>query len=101
MKKIIKKTALFFLALFLFLLITFIIIRINENNHLERFEKTKINSSIESIKNIWGEPDYCSTDNQRPNLLVIKYKKGILGWNTYIFLINKTDKKLHSKYIDD
>ena len=88
------------LGILIFTLSFIVIVRINENYYESRFDKTKINSHISVIKSNWGSPNdefqYSNTKKY-----VVKHKKGILGWNTYIFIFDKSDSLLIEKHIDD
>lgn len=96
----IKKIAQVITIIFLLFIFLIIYIRINENYYESKFNNEKINTSVNEVKKRWGHPDkeflYLDT-----NQIHLKYKKGILGWNTYIFIFNKSDSLLVKKGIDD
>lgn len=96
MKKIIK-ILLFFLGIFILLIV---VIRLNENHYKSKFDNTKINTSFEMVKSDWGVPSDEFMYKEKDKY-VLKYKKGIIGWNTYIFLFDEKKTYLIEKYIDD
>ena len=87
--------------LFILVIIALLFISLNEKSYSEKYEETKINQEVLTILQDWGEPDSFETDFQRDSLILITYKRGILGWDTYIFLVDKKSLKLRYKYIDD
>lgn len=96
MKKIMK----LLLSILIFTLSFIILIRINESHYESKFDKTKINLHLSTIKSNWGSPND-EFQYENTNKYIVKYKKGILGWNTYIFIFNTSDSLLIEKHIDD
>jgi hypothetical protein len=83
-------------------ILTLIFIKFEENHYEKKFEQTKIQTSITKLKSEWGVPDdEFILENYNFDKRVLKYKRGILGWNTYVFLFEKNDTVLVSKSIDD
>lgn len=72
----------------------------NEGHYESKFDNTKLNTNIETVKSSWGIPSDEFLYKEK-NKYVLKYEKGILGWNTYIFLFDKEKNILVEKYIDD
>lgn len=71
------------------------------DSYMEKYDKVSINQNLEQIKQDWGKPDKEFFCKECDNMIVLKYKKDILGWNTYIFLFNNEDSLLVKKAIDD
>lgn len=96
MRKFVKILCILFGLIFLFIFS----IRINESYFKSKFENTKLNTNIQSVKSDWGNPNDEFMYEEKDKY-VLKYKKGILGWKIYIFLFDIEKNILVEKYIDD
>lgn len=83
------------LGLVFFSILTFSTVQ--ESQYSKRFSQTKLNITIEELKENWGNPDvdfaFKDSDNER----VLKYKT-FLGIGEYIFKFDKNTQLLILKY---
>ncbi len=97
MKKLIKILSVFFILFILILVYDFL----NNKHYKEKFEQTKTNSHLKEVVQNWGNPDREFIYKELDNSIIYKYKKDLMGWDTYIFVFNPKDSILVSKNIDD
>lgn len=104
-----KKLKNLFLKLLVFLTILVIVfvslilfIRIQEAHYMKQFQQIKNGSSISMVEQKWGKADSnFSNANYGSDKRILYYKKGVLGWRTYVFIFTKQDSILVNKVIDD
>lgn len=79
--------------------VTVVVTFVREKYYANKFNNTKLNVSIEELKNDWGNPDYEFVPEKKTDSRVIKYDKSIFG--QYIFLSDEKDKLITKKAFDD
>lgn len=100
-KEMNKKRKVFFISVSVALFIAFFVIRINNSLYHKRFLNIDLGTKITFVKKMWGNPSYEFVCKNCDNNIVLKYKKDITGWNTYIYVFDKKDSLLIKKTIDD
>ena len=96
-----KKIRILFSVTLLILFGFILIIRINNSYYSKKFENILAKSKINDVKKEWGIPDEEYICKDCDNNIVLKYRKDITGWNTYVFVFDKTNNLLVKKTIDD
>ncbi|PZR09415.1 MAG: hypothetical protein DI539_22030 [Flavobacterium psychrophilum] len=88
---------LFFGALLLFW--GFIVFyKIQFDHYVNKYEKTELSSSVETVKDNWGEPDDILI-RQDDTLLILLYNKRAM--TDYVFKFDRQSKKLIEKWEGD
>ena len=96
-----KKFFIVVLVFLLFILITIVVIRTYSSYYDTKLEKTVLKTHIKEVRKSWGNPDYEFLCKDCSGNYVLKYKKDIVNWNTYIFQFDSKDSLLVKKGIDD
>ena len=79
--------------------VTIILFLIRENYYDNKFNTTKLNITIEDLKDDWGQPDYEFVPKKQNDCRVFKYHRSLFG--EYVFLSDKQDKLIVTKAFDD
>ena len=82
-----------------FIGVIIVVFVVRENYYDKKFNATKLNITIENLKDNWGKPDYEFVLEGKTNCHVIKYDKSIFG--QYVFLFDEKNKLLVTKTFDD
>jgi hypothetical protein len=82
-----------------FIGVTIVVFVVRENYCDKKFNATKLNITIENLKDNWGKPDYEFVPEKKTDCRVIKYEKSIFG--QYVFLSDEKDKLIVTKAFDD